>query len=153
MLFQPGMNAVDHFADLRFFQGRGAYLVEDQPFGAGVVELVGKAGRDVDGLELFEMTIFPVMQSLHGALALDDEKGVIGAWMAVQLVIDAGLVTVERDVEPVGLGRTRVVTAGRLAPLRLINDVDFGNLVNFFHGYPPDRFGHAKSTGCSGWNT
>ena len=83
MFFQPGMNTVDHFADLRFFQWLGAYLVEDQPFGAGVVELVEKSWRSVDGLVLFEMKLFAIMQSLHGTLALDHEKGMIGARMAV----------------------------------------------------------------------
>ena len=83
MIFQPGMNAVDHFADLGFLQWLGAYLVKDQPFGAGVVELVEETGRDVDGLVLFEMILFAVMQSFHGALALNHEKGVVGSGMAV----------------------------------------------------------------------
>jgi len=53
----------------------------------------------MDGLVLFEMIFFAVMQSLHGALALDHEKRVIGAGMAVELVVDAGLVAVERDMQ------------------------------------------------------
>jgi hypothetical protein len=77
------------------------------------------------------------MNSLLGRLALDVVVCFIGAGMAVMLFVDGGLVTVERDVEPVGLGRSRVFAAGGLAPMCLINVIDFGNLVNFFHGYPP----------------
>jgi len=133
MFFQPGMNAVDHFADLGFLQGLGAYLVEDQPFGAGVVELVEKAWRDMDGLVLFEMILFAVMQSLHGALALDHEKCMIGPRMAVQLVIDARLIAIERDVQPVGLCWSGIVAARRFAPLGLLLGVDDRDLGNFIH--------------------
>ncbi|MNC91315.1 hypothetical protein D3C83_75520 [compost metagenome] len=71
----------------------------------------------------------------------------------MQLVVDAGLVAIDRDMEPVGLGRSRVVAAGGFAPLSLVHDVYFGNLSNPFHGYPPCRFYPAKSTGCRGYNT
>src|SRR5258706_3614544 len=67
VFFQTGVNTVDHFADLGFFQWLGAYLVEDQAFGVGVILLVKEAWRYVDGLVLFETKLFTVFQSLHGA--------------------------------------------------------------------------------------
>src|SRR5258706_3132707 len=83
VFFQTGVNTVDHFADLGFFQWLGAYLVEDQAFGAGVIQLVKEAWRDVDGLILLEMILFNVFQSLHGALALNHDKCVVRVRMAV----------------------------------------------------------------------
>src|SRR5258706_2248763 len=137
VFFQTGVDTVDHFADLGFFQRLGAYLAEDQTFGAGIIPLVKKAWRYVDGLMLLEMQLFTVFQSPHGALALNHEQCVVRAGMTVQFIVDAGFVAVERDMEPVGLRRARIVAACRPAPLRLFFDIDDGNLFDFRHDSPP----------------
>src|ERR1044071_8716727 len=98
MFLEAGVDAVDDLALLRLRVRLRAHLIENQPAAAGVVELIELAGGNVDSVMLLDCVLLTVFESLNSARPLDDEKRVVRAGMAVHLVVDAGLVAVERDV-------------------------------------------------------
>src|SRR5688500_6979286 len=55
----------------------------------------------------------------------------------MQFVVDARFVTVERDMDFVGLGRARVIAARRAPPLRFFLHVDHCDFVNLCHSFLP----------------
>jgi hypothetical protein len=68
---------------------------------------------------LCEDELFVLFEAFHGAFALNYEKSVIGAWMAMELVVNPRFVTIKRDVATIRLRWTHVVAPRRLSPLRL----------------------------------
>src|SRR5262249_46183244 len=135
MFLEAGVDAVD---DLALFRPRvrlGAHLVENQPVWAGVVELVKISGGNVHALMLPQLVLLAVLKALDRRLPFDDEKRVVGAWVAVHLVVDTGLVAVERDVAALRAGDSDVVPSVRLVPARLFDSVERLNSCELVHDH------------------
>jgi hypothetical protein len=127
------MDAINHFANLGPRLGFSADLVKDQTLSAGIVQLVKETGRNMDRLVLLEDKVFVLLEAFHSTFPLDHKKGVIGAGMAMQLVIDSRFVAVQGYVTPIRMRRTDVVSPGRLSPLGLLSRVDNRYFTDFLH--------------------
>jgi hypothetical protein len=83
MVLQTGMIAINNFADfwprLRF----GADLIQNEALGAGIIELVKEPGRHMHRLVLLQLEFLAILQTHHGAFALNHKKGVVRSGVAV----------------------------------------------------------------------
>ena len=134
------MDAVNHFSDFGLRIGFGAYLIEDETTGSGIVQLIEPSGWNMHRLVFAKFVLFTVMKAFHGALAFDDEESVVRTGMAVHLVVHTWLVAIEGDVTAIRLGRAHVITTSGPAPGCLFFRIDDCRLAEFFLFKPPGGF-------------